>query len=321
MSEYQYYEFQAIDRPLDEKAMSKLRSLTSRAEVTPTSLVNVYHFGDFRGNPDRLMDQYFDAHLYIANWGSRRLMLRLPASALPLSSVKPYCLPDALTVRASGENVILDLHSNIEDGWEYTEGEGWLTSLIPLRASLLAGDLRCLYLGWLAALDNSHLDNDGEKLSEPPVPPGLKKLSAPLRRFAEFVRLDLDLVQIAAKTSGESALQEPSTEQVAAWIERLPGPEKNSMLMRLLHGEGMFVSAELQRRFVEDEARKRLQRNAKEVQAPPRRTAAELLAARDRLTAEKERRTEARAVKQEARRLQEKAAERARHLDALAGRE
>lgn len=44
MSEYQYYEFQAIDRPLDERAMMALRAITSRATITPTSLVNVYHY-------------------------------------------------------------------------------------------------------------------------------------------------------------------------------------------------------------------------------------------------------------------------------------
>jgi len=44
MSEYQYYEFQAIDRPLDERAMIALRAITSRADITPTNLVNVYYF-------------------------------------------------------------------------------------------------------------------------------------------------------------------------------------------------------------------------------------------------------------------------------------
>ena len=40
MSEYQYYEFQAIDRPLTEKEMRELRSYSTRARITPTSFVN-----------------------------------------------------------------------------------------------------------------------------------------------------------------------------------------------------------------------------------------------------------------------------------------
>lgn len=43
MSEYPYYEFQAIDRPLDERAMIALRAITSRATIPTTSLVNGYH--------------------------------------------------------------------------------------------------------------------------------------------------------------------------------------------------------------------------------------------------------------------------------------
>src|SRR5438132_10072714 len=47
MSEYQYYEFQAIDRKLGEKELRALRDLSTRASITPTSFVNEYNFGDF----------------------------------------------------------------------------------------------------------------------------------------------------------------------------------------------------------------------------------------------------------------------------------
>src|SRR3979411_1516282 len=40
MSEYQYYEFQAIDRPLDRAAQEELRSISSRARITATSCTN-----------------------------------------------------------------------------------------------------------------------------------------------------------------------------------------------------------------------------------------------------------------------------------------
>jgi len=46
MSEYQYYEFQAIDRPLTEEEMRELRSCSSRARIRPTSFVNSYHRKD-----------------------------------------------------------------------------------------------------------------------------------------------------------------------------------------------------------------------------------------------------------------------------------
>ena len=43
MSEYQYYEFQAVDRPLTEEMQQGLRRISSRAHITPTGFVNVYN--------------------------------------------------------------------------------------------------------------------------------------------------------------------------------------------------------------------------------------------------------------------------------------
>ena len=47
MSEYRYYEVQAIDRPLGEADMEALRILSTRARITATSFTNYYNWGDF----------------------------------------------------------------------------------------------------------------------------------------------------------------------------------------------------------------------------------------------------------------------------------
>ncbi len=82
MSEYQYYEFLAIDRPLTSEEMSALRALSTRAHITPTSFINEYHYGNFKGNPDDLMKRFFDAHVYVANWMTAIFMVRVPIEAL-----------------------------------------------------------------------------------------------------------------------------------------------------------------------------------------------------------------------------------------------
>ena len=66
--------------------MDELRDLSTRAEITPTSFTNTYHWGDFKGNPSALMDRYFDAFVYVANWGTHRLMLRLPRQFLDVEA-------------------------------------------------------------------------------------------------------------------------------------------------------------------------------------------------------------------------------------------
>jgi hypothetical protein len=71
VSEYQYYEFTAVDRPLTNREQSELRSLSTRAEITASSFVNTYEWGNFKGDPRKLMERYFDAHLYLTNWGTR----------------------------------------------------------------------------------------------------------------------------------------------------------------------------------------------------------------------------------------------------------
>src|SRR2546429_757642 len=76
MSEFQYYEFVAIDRPLNATERKRLRAITSRATISSTRLVNTYEWGNFKADPHELVAKYFDAFLYYANWGTRRLILR-----------------------------------------------------------------------------------------------------------------------------------------------------------------------------------------------------------------------------------------------------
>ena len=88
MSEYQYYEFQAIDRPLTPAEVVELRALSTRAYISPTRFQNVYHWGNFKGDPRALMERYFDAFVYVANWGTHWFMLRLPRRALDLDMAR-----------------------------------------------------------------------------------------------------------------------------------------------------------------------------------------------------------------------------------------
>jgi len=54
VSEYQYYEFQALGRSLTMAEQQELRALSTRARINATSFVNSYEWGDFKGNPSRL---------------------------------------------------------------------------------------------------------------------------------------------------------------------------------------------------------------------------------------------------------------------------
>jgi len=158
MSEYQYYEFQAIDEPLNQKAMAELRAMSSRARITPTSFVNTYNWGNFRGDPYHLMTKYFDAFVYVTNWNYRQFMLRFPRHLVDEKMFGKYCVEHGASCETRGKFILLDLSSESEcDEWE--DGDGWLSSLIPLRSEILAGILLSRLKNCLSNLPRSVIYN------------------------------------------------------------------------------------------------------------------------------------------------------------------
>lgn len=321
MSEYQYYEFLAVDRPLDAAEQAQVRSLSTRARITATSFVNEYHWGDFRGDPGRLMERYYDAHLYVANWGTHRLMLRLPGDLLDPDVVEEYCVGEQLNARVAGGFVVLDFTSEDHAGdFDFDhDTEALLSALVGVRIELSAGDLRPLYLGWLAAYgawerDEDAFDRDADDDPEPPVPPGLATLTAAQRALADFLRLDQDLLAVAAQASSplQDAGEDPGA--LTAWVARLPVAEKNRLLGRVVQGDAARVRRELLRRFRGDTA-------STTSAGPPQRTVADLLDDTARRRADREHRLAAQHADDQARQEKARALARERRLDELAGQE
>lgn len=311
MSEYQYYEFLAVDRPLSEEEMRELRSISTRAQITRTSFVNVYNFGDLRADPKEMLERYFDVMVYLASWGTRRLMLRLPADLANPSELEPYSAGYGVELTPAGPWVVCDLSSQDADGDGWDSGEGWMASLAPTREEVLRGDLRALYLGWIRCVQDEELEGE---VFEPPVPEGLRDLSSPQTRLAEFLGLDPHLLDTAAEVSLPRPANVPG---LSAWVAALPEPEKNRLLGEVAEGRGASVAARLLRRF------RREQGDVAPSNSSSRRprSVSELLAAaeerRETACREAARRTD------EAIRLQQEkeAGFRARHLDSLRGRE
>ncbi|MHB8874024.1 MAG: hypothetical protein ACYC8T_10095 [Myxococcaceae bacterium] len=309
MSEYQYYEFQAIDRALTERETATLRGFSSRATITPTRFVNNYSYGSFKGNTSEWMAKYFDAFLYLANWGTHQFMLRLPARMLSLKTAQRYCVGEAASAKAKGDHVVLEFRSEDEEGGEWIDEEhGTLASLVPLRTDLVGGDLRALYLAWILSAQLGELD-DGDM--EPPCPPGLRKLTAPLEAFVEFMRIDRNLIEAAATASPELAPTEDAA--LERWVAALPEAEKTTLLVRMVGGTEAHLRAELIRRFRESRAREALPAKA--------RTVGELLEAAEGRAEERRRQKSEHAAREKARREREAAEARERHLVALAKRE
>lgn len=249
MSEYQYYEFVAIDRPLTRDEMTELRSHSSRAMISATSFVNEYNWGDLKGDPAQWMRRYFDAFVYTANWCSCRLALRVPHDVFRKSDLTPFVTDCALTVDDAKTHWIIDWsldESEDYDRFGMEDGRGWMGRLAPLRDELMRGDLRPLYLGWLAGVTVGEVDDDA---LEPPVPMGMARLSAAQQALVEFLDIDPDLVAAAAAGS-QDAVEWSDDDSVETWVAGLSRNEMRIVFNLLLQGAAQQAERRVKSEFI-----------------------------------------------------------------------
>jgi hypothetical protein len=238
MSEYQYYEFLSIDKPLTATEKSAIGQLSSRVKLTASSASFTYSYGDFPGNEIEVLAKYFDMMYYIANWGTQQLAFRFPKALIDTKAIEPYCVEGAISLEFSGKWAILNWNFYSEDGFGWIEeDQNILADLAGLRQEILQQDYRGLYLAWLKTLTSSGDDVgeiDASEL-EPPVPPGLAQLSAAQTAFVNTFELPEDLLLAAAETSSQPNVISDKDFQQA--IEQLSRQECEAYLLRLLQGE------------------------------------------------------------------------------------
>jgi len=110
-----------------------------------------------------------------------------------------------------------------------------LADLAPLRDDLIGGDYRLLYLAWLMGLD------DGAYQDDVPEPmPGIGPLTPALAAFAEFFRIDPDLVAVAAERPAAS--EAATSDDAQAVIAALPEDAKTALLIRALDRDPLLAS-------------------------------------------------------------------------------
>ena len=91
MSEYQFYEFKAIDSPLSKKEKSEIGKWSSRTNPSNTGAIFTYSYSDFPKDEIEVVERYFDAMFYVSNWGTTQLIFKLPNSLIEVKQLKQYC--------------------------------------------------------------------------------------------------------------------------------------------------------------------------------------------------------------------------------------
>jgi hypothetical protein len=237
MSEYQRYEFMTIDRPLTKAQLDAVNALSSHIEASATHALIEYHWGNFKHDPIEVLHEFFDGFLYWANWGNPRLALRFPHGILPGDLIGNYDYDEFVTFTKHPDYDILDLHffeMEAPDRWtEYDLG-----SLIPIRDELMEGDLRALYIAWLASQRMMGSYDEEEEdiiINVPPVPPGFGTLTAAQQALAELLQLPEELLNAAVQHS--RAATSSRSDDFVAWVELLPQERGNDYLLRLARNE------------------------------------------------------------------------------------
>ncbi|MBU2547620.1 MAG: hypothetical protein KKB20_04330 [Proteobacteria bacterium] len=251
MSEYQYYEFLAVDRPLTSEEMAGLRRISTRASITPVSFTNEYNYGDLKADPVELLKYCFDAHVYVANWGTAVFMVRLPIDVLPAKTAGAVSAPGVLDFEATETHWIITWRldeSKDYDRFGMEDGGGWMARLAPIRDELLRGDVRGLYIGWLAAVSMEMLEDDDP---EPLAVEGLGSLTAAQQALAEFLEVDVDLLAGAGMGRSEEKDEAESEKEIDDWLEGLGRDEVAGILKLLLAGQGQQAERTLKNRFFE----------------------------------------------------------------------
>lgn len=246
MSEYQYFEFAAIDRPLTDGEMAALRAVSTRAVITPSGFVNHYEWGGLKADPLDWMRRYFDAFVYLADWAHCRFALRLPRDLFGKAELKPFGVKQSLTIDASEDHWILDWSLEGSDNYDRfaeDDGRGWMGRLVPLRDELIRGDQRSLYLGWLAGAAKGEVP---ETTLEPTVPAGLSQLSAAQNALAAFLEIDADIIAAAAIGSADAS---DRPESVDAWLQSLSPDELRSMLKSIVRADRPNPQREVASRY------------------------------------------------------------------------
>ncbi len=248
MSEYQFVAFRAVDRALTDRELAYAERQSTRAQITRWSFENEYHFGDFHGNVAGLLCHGYDIHLHYANYGVRKIALRLSAGLpFPKSVWSKYIGIGEFRWKkdTKGKGGILTLNPYHESGEieEIWDPGVYMDEVVEIRNRLVEGDLRVLYLLWLcAALDNDSVSPD---VIEPPVPRGLAECVECYGPLLEFFGLDPLILSAASAGAPTSPARKDHTQRCATWVDGLSASEAKRLLHELLVEDYASVKAQI----------------------------------------------------------------------------
>lgn len=249
MSEHQVVAFRAIDAPVTEANLAFMRKQSTRAQITDRAFDNEYSYGNFKGNAFEMLRRGYDFHFHYTNFGDRTLVFRLPRGLPDPAAAEPYLGKELIlsVPDETGPGTILSMEPYVEDsgyfGDDLWEFDDLIDRLAGLRAEILEGDLRPLYLAHLAmSMDANH---DPEEALEAPVPAGLNALTPAQTALARFYALSPDLIEVASWDGPRPPTSAKPVRTPAEWLGTRPQAKRNAWLTRLVGDDWTGIRGEI----------------------------------------------------------------------------
>ena len=166
MSEYQHYEFHSIDRPLSSDDMAAVGRMSSRVRLSSHKAVFTYSYSDYRYDAEEVLVDYFDFMLYIANWGTKRILMKFPLELVDYNFLKRYRInfvtnyDQEIRVLKRGKYVVIDIHYSEEEGLGWIDEGEYGYDFLGIRSEIMKGDYRSLFIIWLRFLHDLYMMGD-----------------------------------------------------------------------------------------------------------------------------------------------------------------
>lgn len=217
MSEYQHYEFHAIDKPLSSEDMNSVRQMSSRVQLSSRKAVFTYSYSDFRYDEEEVLVDYFDFMLYISNWGTKRIMIKFPLELVDYEFLKKYRISvlsdyaQDIRVLKRDENVILDINYNEEDGLGWIDEGEYGYDFLNIRSEIMRRNYRSLFVIWLRFLEDLYKSRDYDpdySFEAKLIPSNLLHLSSSAYAAKEFYEVNEDWLNTMRLYSGKEEKKE-----------------------------------------------------------------------------------------------------------------
>jgi len=176
-------------------------------------------------------------------------MLRLPKESFDRATLSTFTTDSTFEAEATPTHWLLTWRLEESENYDRfgdIDSSDWMARLSPLREELLRGDLRSLYIGWLAAVSLHAVDEDCE---EPLGLAGLGELSAAQQALAEFLEVDVDLLAGAGIGRPSQSSKKSAQGELDAWLKDLSQEEIHGHLKQMITGEGQLAERTLRSRF------------------------------------------------------------------------